>query len=914
MRAKHRQDWFKPLVIGAIALLALAGCAQGETGATGPAGADGTSASAFGTVSGAITDFYANKVAGATISATVGGDQLSAVADADGLYSLSLPPGTRTLNVAATGYAAYSQSVEAVPAKTVTFNCRLNPNGAAAVTAVRSDTTPAVPGAKLGLQARTLLFATELRGLTPSYKWTQVSGPPATFDDDASATPKVTLASRAAFKNHLIENFATPFYKVNGDEPLVNIDRYQVVPISYDAALTKGNTTVLRVTSTVGGKTFTRTLSLSATIPAVPSSGLASVPINQPVVLQGQFPFKKADGSGYLFPQKSTWSWAIAGPGGTSVQVNDAATPYPDFTPAVTGEYVVSEGGTERLRINAGPYVGALSANLVPDVNCGTCHQANGFALDAFTPWLKSGHASVIFAGIGEALPDGHYAGTCTPCHTVGQGGTGAGGFADQASAEKVDYSALQGDANAAADFWSLYPKSAKLAGVQCETCHGPQEPRHWDSPLGAAQTSRLSFSSNVCATCHARAPRHGRFPQWAQSGHASFATFTFNSNETDGTLSNGCACCHSAQGFKAFAAALPTANGDRSKTVLPADLRLTNAQPITCSSCHVSHDEGEGSKVEWTQLRKVGPAEGATYMLPSGFAAAGVGKGALCIACHNSRQGISGGKPFLHEDGDAKFATLTSYGAPHEAAQGDVLLGRNAYWLGSDRYNSARTRSKHSYISDTCVTCHMELTTLDPALSVEGQTRHDFKATADVCNKCHTAYSTESLQAAFDPELQQLKEAAGTAILLLKYDGAANVPPGAKAVLVANRSGQVDVTTVTSGVATTRRWFIGDKPGQDAFLSDPNHGGALVQGCTMVDAISANCDGFLKGAPGVTAIGSSATQDATVTATGFNGVIAKALWNAVLVQDDASRGVHNPAFTFEVMDATAGHVASFTK
>jgi hypothetical protein len=427
------------------------------------------------------------------------------------------------------------------------------------------------------------------------------------------------------------------------------------------------------------------------------------------------------------------------------------------------------------------------------------------------------------------------------------------------------------------------------------------------DNGLKGVGGRRLSYSASVCATCHARAPKHGRFPQWARSGHASFATFTFNS-AADGTLANTCACCHSAQGFKAYRAILPTANGNRSLTTLPAGLDLSNAQPITCQACHDSHAEGDASQAEWGNLAKVGPTEGSTWMLPSGFAATGVGKGALCIACHNSRQGISGGAPFLHEDGDAKFGTLTSYGAPHEAAQGDVLLGRNGYWLGVDRYDSPRTRSKHSYITDTCVTCHMELTTPDLTLAEAGQTRHDFKATPDVCNKCHTAYSTESVQAAFDERLTDLKRSVGRAILRLKYDDA--IPAGTSAVLVANRSGQVDVTS--GGV--TQRWFINDKSGQDAFLFDPS--GAEVQGCGTIVAGATSCTGFLHGAPGVSAIvgGGNAALDGSVSASGVNGVVAKALWNTVLVQDDASRGVHNPSFAFEVIDASLVHVGSFAK
>jgi hypothetical protein len=160
-------------------------------------------------------------------------------------------------------------------------------------------------------------------------------------------------------------------------------------------------------------------------------------------------------------------------------------------------------------------------------------------------------------------------------------------------------------------------------------------------------------------------------------------------------------------------------------------------------------------------------------------------------------------------------------------------------------------------------------------------------------------------MQAAFDDKLIEMKAAAGQAILRLKYND--QIPAGVTAVLVANRSGQVDVTT--SGV--TERWFISDKS-TDAFLKDPNTGN-LVKGCVGTFT-QATCTGFLNGAPGVTSIGNTASQDATVSATGVNGVVAKALWNTVLVQDDASRGVHNPSFEFEVMQATVQHLASFTK
>ncbi|MBJ6726927.1 carboxypeptidase-like regulatory domain-containing protein [Geomesophilobacter sediminis] len=873
----------------------------------GCSGDNGTNANAFGSVSGKVVDTYGNNVAGATVSTTVGGDPASATTDASGAYTLSLPAGARTLSFAASGYNSYAQSYECVPGKASTLNVTLNPTGAAAVMASRTDTTsPVVPGTQIALKAKVLTFDPALAGQTPTYTWSVVSGPAVAIDNANSATPTVTLANSAAFKKYLVE-LSTPLYKPNADEPPVNVDRYQIVPFSYEQASTQGNTTTLKVTATIGGKSYTSNVAVAAKLPAVPSNGLTNVPVNQPVVLQGQFPFKNADGS-YMFTPYTSWNWSVTGPSG-AVTVNDATTAYPDFTPTAPGTYSVYEtvngGSSPVLTVYAGTYVGMMTGVATPDPACNGCHN------DKMTTWLQTGHKDVLYAGIREPLPDGHYAMTCTPCHTVGQGARGSNGFVDAAAAEGLtSFASLQGNNNAESAFWASNPQSARLAGVQCENCHGPQansgQHQVTSDPDNISLNSRISFSANVCATCHARAPKHGRFSQWKSSGHASMATTTFNSN-ADGTLANSCACCHSAQGFRAYLKILPTANGNRSLTALPASLRLSNAEPITCAACHDSHNEGKSqggantyNDVNFANLASVGPDSGSTYMLPSGFAANGVGKGALCIACHNSRQGYSSG-PYLHEDGDFKFGTLASYGAPHEACQGDVLMGRNAYWMGTTRYNSAQTRSKHSYIADTCVTCHMELTTLNLSLSEAGQTRHDFKATTDVCNKCHTAYSAEAVQTTFDAKLLAVKRQIGTAILQVKQNTTA---PTGSAVLVANRSGMVDVTS--GGV--TRRWFINDKANQDAFLEDPNNGNALVQGCVANTDGTANCTGYLSGALSVTF-----NANAAVTATGVNGILAKALWNTVLVQDDASRGVHNPAFAFEVLDNTYAHVGTWT-
>ena len=57
------------------------------------------------------------------------------------------------------------------------------------------------------------------------------------------------------------------------------------------------------------------------------------------------------------------------------------------------------------------------------------------------------------------------------------------------------------------------------------------------------------------------------------------------------------------------------------------------------------------------------------------------------------------------------------------------MLLGENAYFVNTPE------RSPHSYVKDTCVTCHMEATPPPPEFSFEGTgTNHSFAASLAIC------------------------------------------------------------------------------------------------------------------------------------------------------------------------------------
>jgi hypothetical protein len=394
-------------------------------------------------------------------------------------------------------------------------------------------------------------------------------------------------------------------------------------------------------------------------------------------------------------------------------------------------------------------------------------------------------------------------------------------------------------------------------------------------------------MSADVCGVCHGEPTRHGRYQEWRESGHGDFETAIHEGLNSNGIgVNSSCGGCHAGQGFPLFVAQLEGGNPQRTLTAANiaalAFLRTDNVQPQTCAVCHEPHDVGKlpglvGSVVTLRgDFQSGGAFDGVTPLLPAGFQANGVGRGALCITCHNSRNGGSGTIVALHEDGDPTFGTLTSYSAPHEAAQGDVLMGRNAYFFGS---GAVGERSKHSLLADACVTCHLEKTPADPAagfgLTTAGAgTNHSFgiitdptKTVADqinaLCQQCHGNFDGTGVQKAFNTAYNTMLTETQNAILRIKYGSVGAIPPGTTLLFVPGRTPQVS----TNG------------------------------GTTLVNLAT-----YIASAPGTAVTG-------PIPASGFQIDLAKVNWNAELVTLDASDGVHNPSFSQDVIAATLKRV-----
>ncbi|MFH1169675.1 MAG: hypothetical protein V1691_03160 [Chloroflexota bacterium] len=653
------------------------------------------------------------------------------------------------------------------------------------------------------------------------YKWTQTAGTKATIDNVNSDTIKVTLGDDNAYKDQIIANLETQ-------------DRFVVQAIN-PHSLIGAQVATFKVTVTTSSGTYSDTINVTANLPYVFSTGIDNVPTNVGVLLHGK--------------NQASYNWSLAAPGSSKSALDSATDQNPSFIPDAVGKYTLTEkvsGAT--LTVYAGTWVGAISsidADGKPlSAACTACHNGT-IAPDQFATWKETGHAAIFTKNIDN--PAGHWSLSCAECHGVGYNPDATNGGWDEAIAAAKWTPPSHGEPGLWTEIVKDYPNIAKLGNIQCENCHGPN-----NSPAHTSDTAaRVSLSSDVCGACHGEPARHGRFQQWEESGHGNFEAAIAEG------MNASCTRCHSAQGFMAWLPELEAGNLGNLKA--PITWTADTVQPQTCVVCHDPHDEGMSSGEPNTATVRV---TGDTPMLPAGFQAVGVGRGAICITCHNTRNGA-------HND---VASTTMDDRAPHTAAQGDVLMGQNAYFV------TTGVRSPHSYLEDTCATCHMEETPPPADLSYQlGGTNHSFAASMEICGNCHGDFNGGTLQTATATKLEELKADIENAIMT---EIKAQIAKGNNLTLVALGDGGADVT-ISDASTITSLDFI-ESHGRQAM--------EIVVGGKTYDVRLASD----------TKVGSG-----TLLSSPAGQTIAKVGWNYFLLEGDASEGVHNPSFTNEVLNAS---------
>lgn len=312
------------------------------------------------------------------------------------------------------------------------------------------------------------------------------------------------------------------------------------------------------------------------------------------------------------------------------------------------------------------------------------------------------------------------------------------------------------------------------------------------------------------------------------------------------------CGRCHSDQGFRAWLPQLLRGDpgnikGPDGKDATVEQLRTlgltrASAQPITCTTCHT---ENGGLRLK-----------DSTPMLPSGFAATAVGDGALCMTCHNTRNGR-----VQWDTQDPK-----RYTGPHEAAQADMILAKNFFFIND---TGDRTSPHAKFTNGSCTTCHMSLNDSDVS--------HSYKPPTDACQSCHgkdmnkefvarpTRYLLGQVRAGL---LKQMIDATRNLKVVKSYDEATDkdseVQINGRLIVALD-----DVTTVHGQLAV--KYTLNDSTSMVTLLSE------------------------FREAP--------APAGKQVFPT--SSVVVRAAWNYMMVKYDGSNGVHNPSFSREALLAT---------
>jgi Carboxypeptidase regulatory-like domain len=803
--------------------------AEGPTGPEGPAGPGSDAGVTQGTLSGTVTN---TEGGGALEGVTISVDPpviADLTTDADGAFTSDLPVGAYKLTAVFDQYGTVELSVFIADGTTTTTNIEMAPD--ALVLAHAGDDVATAPGADVQLDGSVSVFD----GSTgETYEWTQVSGVAATIAAGTTATPTITLPGVDVYKEALHEHLEAP-------------DRFMVLGVN-PFALEETTMAVFQVEVTTSSGSYTDTVTLHADLGVKVSTGIRNVAIGVPVLMQA------AEGASY--------TWSLTPPGGSSAALDSASSRWPIFTPDVAGTYTVTESTSgDTFEVVAGSWKGAISglgADGKPEATgCTGCHNG-GFAPDNFTAWRESGHAEIFSQNINQ--PNNHWSTGCASCHTVGYDeDVDNGGFDDEATAE--GWTVPAGDPDNYKNMFTNAPNTAALGNIQCENCHGPND----SSAHTQGAALRGSYSSALCGSCHGEPKRHARYQQWQESGHASYELAI-----EEGTR-DSCTPCHSAQGFVAALRADPD-NFPASVTAPSAD----SVEPQTCVACHDPHNPGNVSgDPNKTTVR----VSGNTPNLPAGFRALGVGRGALCMTCHNSRRG------------DNDSPNRAGARAPHGPTQADNLMGMNFWFVGQGQ------RSAHSYLADTCTTCHMSETEPPAELSYNlGGTNHTFEASMAICANCHGNYDGAGLQNAFDAQLTELRDALGAEVMnRLNTAGSfygALIDPATELSAAADQSVITSTNPVTAVEVTSshgRMAVILTLTNAISVTWDDDNGGTVT---SSVSQIEIQVREVLDGAGGTRVFADDSN-------------LVRGTWNYLMLTNDGSRGVHNPSLATEVIMAT---------
>lgn len=625
-----------------------------------------------------------------------------------------------------------------------------------------------------------------------------------------------------------------------------------------------------KVVARVTYGTYTATASALVS-PVTTSSGVNTLPLGMMVVANAAsadtydwrltyLPTNAAEGAEFRDP-----------PAGVTLQAADTRNPY--VVPTVTGVYRLQSGAEDAapLLFRVSTYHGSGFSDTeegTDGISCSDCHAGPYALTEKFTEWAASPHAN--HGGTGQTLFELGLTGRLGPSYSEAAIASHVVGYSKVPSAQNRGFDDVMGGwtfpAPAAAN-WAALPQALKYrAGVQCESCHGPLEPTDHSmvDAIGHGPVQpAASMDSGVCMSCHDTLEQD-QGALWATTRHAN----TELAMEEIGSAS--CARCHGAEGFVKYLArqqtnATPASYGNMTTEEM-AGLTPETVHSISCQTCHDPHT---------TELRLTGD----TQTVAGVFALTDVGSGALCIVCHNSRSGAV-------KQGTYAITSLQRLG-PHHSAQGDLLAGRNAFFMpdldASDGPTDLPYRSAHARVADTCVRCHVKSVPEDIKNQyLIASSNHTFKTSKQVCVECHAGDVGDTVEASITAKMDALNDRIGGII------SAKLLQPAGFDTAAGQRT---DPETGAALPDPASRTVL---PADVRSITTSTHAGAVIVTLNDDSTFQVTLDRLHRvgTTTALLTIGEANTQ-----------TVAKAYFNLLYVSFDGSKGFHNPSFAAEVLD-----------
>lgn len=827
-----------------LASVLVVGC-SGKNGSNGEPGAPGAPGLSTGSIIGTVLDSATQSpITGATVA--INPAVASNVStDTNGKFGFSnIPIGSYQLIVSASGYNQFTSSVIPVVAGVTSTTQLMIVHG--------PYQAPLISGLsdKLNVGYNTVITlnptVTDPNNLPVTCTWS-IASPlavaPKLFNTSCSSVSFTTDTFTA-----LISNDPSLVDPVGG----LLVQRDTIVPISYNEM---GNYTLKLTATNSKGVISTASVNVRA---SDKQPGIQNVAVGVPV---------------YINFIEQTPAPQLTKPSGSNASLSQiSASPFTiyTFTPDVSGTYNITPSGGSTITVVAGLWVGVGQPVSGGYSNCVFCH--NGTLTGNFAPWSQTPHASIFTNGINGVLGS-HYGASCEACHTVGFDQAplaNNNGFDDVASKYGWVFPTTLVPMNWS-NMMAQYPTVAALANIQCENCHGPNNSlAHGGSSVQLAE--RVGWSAGVCNQCHDAPTHHIMGTQWEQSAHAQYdLAMSEGTIQGMGSSAAHCGRCHSAQGFGAYLNQIATygftgATSNLGFGLLTQSnlagigLTVSQVQPQTCQACHDPHDASLPH-----QLREYN-----TTILAAGFTVNSVGAGAICMQCHNTRNG-------LHNDS----VKLTNYSAPHTPSQADILMGENSYFTGITGTTTIFV-SKHANISDTCATCHMELNPNNPGVAAYS---HEFyipnAEQGQLCANCHgSGVNGYALQTEVQSLLNQLQTKLSNDVM-----AGINVSATSGYTIWASNT-QIIATPVTAAA-------FSEVHGQQGYQLWDSNG---VTYTLAMGSITATTSGGSTSFP-VFPLNSVANPTATT--------LVKAGWNYALVEGEGSFGIHNPTYVLSILNNT---------